>query len=415
MVSPLRSVLPLSSAAYPYYPPLVPMPSVAKLAFGTLPSTTPPLQPTHAVFEVGSSSVKLAAGANSADGKPHVLFSADVGLPTSKAVPVAQKVDTFSAGLNTLTSAFHQQFPAVPMANLQVSTVATGPFRQPAFMQEVGPVFNTALQTIDSRLTLTPITGRQEGTYYFRSAHQGFLQKHPEATLPGTRLLGMDMGGYSTELVLGVVPPNGHSPKHHIPKVDAQRVVSVDLGRFNHTHGNQSDSFDYATLKTIQQGVKRQVLAAMAQDKKHWWEHLPFIGNRLALRTFRYPDFMFSGSSALRKDLAPLIQDDYNVSLNNIPLSQAMIKHYLASPQAVQQLQAHAQRMNEADRARGANFDKFNSLGTELALVEGVLEALRVRSLYVGNYGNVRKGALLSQLDEASAKAPPPQGTAGSP
>jgi hypothetical protein len=377
-----------------------------KLAFGADPIPPTPLQPTHLVIEVGSSSVKGAAGAQTLDGKPKIVFSSAVALPTSRSIPVEEKADAFKAGVNTLAQQLKAQFPQVNVADMQVSTVATGPFRLPAFMHEVGNLFNTALQTIDPRLTLNPITGRQEGTYYFRSAHQGFLTKHPEATLPGTRLLGMDMGGFSTELVLGVVPPNGHSPKHHLPAVAPQRVVSVDLGRFNHVNGNQSDSFDYAALKAITQGVKRQVLAAMTQDKQHWWEYLPFIGQRLALRAYQHPDFMFSGSSALRKDFSPLIQEDYGVTLDNRPLSQAMIKHYLASPQAVEQLEAHAQRMSKAAEAKGATFNKFGSLGTELALVEGILEATKVQALYVSGYGNVRNGALLTQLDVASAGRP---------
>lgn len=379
-----------------------------RVAFGTTDTAPMALQPTHLVLEAGSSSLKVAAGALDPDGKPKQVFLSSISLPTSKPVPTAQKIEAFQAGVNTLAKQFREQFPQTELADIHVSSVATGPYRQPAFMQEVSAPFNEALQTFDPRLSLTPITGRQEGSYYFRSAHQGFLQKHPEATLPGTHLLGMDMGGYSTELVIGTVPPNGHSPKKHVPSVPQQRVVSVDLGRFNHANGNVS-SFDYATLKALRLGVKRQVLAAMTQDKQHWWEHIPLIGNRLALRAYQHPDFMFSGSSSLRKDFAPLIQNVYGVSLDTIPLSQAMIKHYLDSPQALQQLQAHAQTMNQAAQAKGKNPNKFDSLGTELALVEGLLEAMKVKALYVDNYGSVREGVLLSQLDAASTKPPHPK------
>jgi len=390
-------------------PPVAPLPVAPPRlqAFGAAPQADPlpGLRPTHAVLEVGSSSLKLATGALNAQGQPVVLSSNDVGLPTSKPVPVASKVTAFEGALNTLVGSYTHQFPNVSLSSLSLVVLATGPFRDAPFMQEVGSQFNNSLQQVVPNAAIQPISGRQEGAYYFRSASEGFLSKHPEARLPGTKLLGMDMGGFSTELVVGTVPKNGKDKKHQVPAVPAQRLASAQLGRFNHALGNQSTSFDYATLKRIRQGVKQQLLAAMTQDKQHWWEHLPFIGNQLALRNYQHPDFMFSGSSVLRKDLAPLIHDDYAVNLGMVPVTRAMLKHYLSSQKEIDHLQVYAQQKDAEYINEGGKYPKFQSLATEIALVEGVLEAVGAPAIYVSNYGNVRKGALLTQL-EASESQP---------
>jgi hypothetical protein len=373
-----------------------------KPTFGNQPQKVTQHPPTHALVELSSSGVKVTACYADPQGQPVTTYDRKTDLPTSQPnVTTAQKEQAIDTALKTSIQDLSKLLPqGYDISTLHWANVATGPFRNPAIKAELEPAINNSLaKHINPDLKLNIITGTQEGTYFFNSASQGVIATHPEARVPGTKIELIDMGGNSTELAVGRVMETDGTIKPAAvtnPNVKLNGVMSANLGLFNHKNGNHSETFSTKDLNAIRRDARQRTVNTVAQDRQHWYEYIPVIGTRLAMRRYRNPDILASGSKALYNDLKPLIKDDLGVPLNGkTPVTLNVLRYYINHPRS---LETYANQMASDGNNNGTKKPFAKTLGTEISILTGVMEALKATSIYFNNYGSVRDGVLRTQL-----------------
>lgn len=317
-----------------------------------------------AVFESSTSGLKYALAKHTRHGHPPKIIASSMVNTFLKEQPTLEaKKASYQKALREVAQEIQPFLPN--SGRVHGWGIATAVFRD---HPELQVLLEMKQQTL--KVPTTVISGDEEAALFYRGTYTGFVEEHPLAK--GRRIVALDPGGGSTEMVVG----NSSQP---------HRLTSLPIG--DSLPEGRADAFDLAYIQTIRESTQKSVHAVAHRAEQERVAHaLSFFKPDYAVWGF-LPDQL---NVLHRASLKALNKDIFKV-----PITRDDLAYWTESPERVQTLKTLAQELDQQHGGkRPYAFANSRRLGVNLGVMQGVMDALGVEKLYLKDYGGVKAGAL---------------------